>query len=88
MARSLTSNILTKVERKKTMALNTKALHISIKILLRVVIAGLLLPANMGFAMDHIVIGRAYNLRGELEYTLFAVQNYERHLVLFHLAIF
>ncbi|MGD8286902.1 MAG: hypothetical protein PVG08_22485 [Desulfobacterales bacterium] len=50
------------------MALNTKALHISIKIFLRVVVAGLLLPANMGFAMDHIVIGKAYNLKGELEY--------------------
>jgi hypothetical protein len=47
---------------------NIKFHYILLKVLLRVVVAGLLLPSNPGLAADQIVIGKAFNQKGELEY--------------------
>jgi len=47
---------------------NIKILNILIKVFLPVLVAGLLLPSTPGFAEDQIVIGKAYNANGELEY--------------------
>jgi hypothetical protein len=47
---------------------NIKILNILFKVFLLLVVAGWLLPSTPGFAEDQIVIGKAYNSNGELEY--------------------
>jgi len=47
---------------------NIKILNILFNFFLLMVVAGLLLPSTPGFAEDQIVIGKAYNSNGELEY--------------------
>lgn len=45
-----------------------KVLYILFKYTLRVLIAGVLIPSSLSIAAEQIVIGKAYNLSGELEY--------------------
>lgn len=50
------------------MTLIVKVCYILLKFTLRIVVVGVLIPLNLGFAEDQIVIGKAYNISGELEY--------------------
>jgi hypothetical protein len=47
---------------------NLKIQNILLRVLLQAVVVALLLPSNPGLAQDQIVIGKAYNSNGELEY--------------------